>query len=175
MPRTDSDPPIPSRASWIEGELKRKANKEWVESELGARDTSIGQAKSIASEAKRKAEKHPCNHEEEISNMKASLNSLKNWKTGGFIGVIVLIVSVVVNYASLSGTVKATKEDVVEVRQAQKEMNAEVTGKIDSLESKIVQTDKAQVSRDIQQQRDLKNTVKEAVHEALVDSRSKRK
>lgn len=177
MARNESDPPVRHRgASWWERELEKKADLTAVDLKLEARDKSIHQAKSIAKEAKDKAERpHVCLHEEEFDNMKDSLNSLRNWKVGGLTGVIVLIVAAVANYVSLSGSVENTKDQVTEVKQVQKEMKAEVTTKIDSLRTKIDQTEKAQVQRDVRQQEDLKKILKDAVREARADIRPTRR
>jgi FtsZ-binding cell division protein ZapB len=168
MPKTDSSSGT------------RKANKEWVESELKGMNGRVSQAKSIAEEAKEKAERpHGCLHDGDLMDMKATLKSLKTWKFGGAAGVLVLIAVVIGNYYSLTGSVEYTQVEVTELKESQKEMKTEVTGKIDSLKKKIdthrVELKKEQKTRDRKYKGEIKDAFKEALYEVRSDMKPRRR
>ena len=152
MPVTKSTPPNGSHRSseWWDREMDKKADQQWVESERDRMFLAIEQAKSIAKEAKRKAEE-------------------RHVKVGTIVSLLVLLLAGVAQYYSLKDKVEDTSEAVIELKSFVTEIKVDVDEVSQAMETHLRWTaDQEQVNtkNDKKQLEAIASVVKDAIKEA---------
>lgn len=157
--------------------MAKKANKEWVESELKALGKDEIETRKIALSGKKKAEMpHECSQEETIDEIMKTINGWKTVKLGAVISFIVLIAAGLAQFFALKAKADENGKAVTQIQQSVEVIGGDVekTGK--AVEDHLEWTEEQERLKQQNAEKQLKaisDTVRIAIEEAN-DKKKKR-
>jgi outer membrane murein-binding lipoprotein Lpp len=176
-PRTSDSPP-PTGWSWVREELAKKANREWVESELKALSKDEDETRKIALSGKKKAEMpHACSQEETIDEIMKTINGWRTVKLGAVISVGILIAGGLAQFFALKAKADENGEAVTQIQQSIDGMEGDVEKTAKAVEDHLEWTEEQEKNKEQNQEKQLQvisDTVRVAIEQANGKKKKKR-